>query len=197
MSKSLGNFFTVRDLIAKGYSPLAIRHLLISAPYRKQLNFTIDGLKGDETRVKKLQDFRRRLHNFKAKEGVNGEVLAEVASSRAAFEAAMDDDLNTSAALAAVSALESIINKAIAAETLQDEDRAAALTLVNDFDRVLGIFGEFQEEILDSEIQQLIEERLEARRAKNFARSDEIRKQLAEQGIVLRDTKDGTDWSRG
>lgn len=197
MSKRENRFFTARDLVKDGFSPLAIRYSLISVPYRKQLNFTLDGLRGDETRTKKLQDFRRRLYKLKCAEGQVPEINQAILKARQDFEAAMDDDLNTSAALAAVAIFESEINKAISSETLLSEDQKQALAFINDVEGVLGIFGEYKEEILDTEIQNLIEERLAARKSKNFARSDEIRKYLAEQGIILQDTKDGTDWRRG
>ncbi|MBI4850387.1 MAG: cysteine--tRNA ligase [Acidobacteria bacterium] len=196
MSKRENRFFTLRDLTKQGFSPLAIRYSLVSVPYRKQLNFTLDGLRGDETRVKKLQDFRRRLYKSKCESGSSAQISYSIKKAKEAFEEAMDDDLNTSSALAAVSILESEINKAISSESLLEDDKKAALDFFGKVDLVLGIFGEYKEEILDTEIQNLIEERLIARKNKNFARSDEIRKYLAEQGIILQDTKDGTDWRR-
>jgi cysteinyl-tRNA synthetase len=196
MSKKENRFFTLRDLTKQGFSPLGIRYSLISVPYRKQLNFTLDGLRGDETRVKKLQDFRRRLYKAKCENGTVAELSYAIKKAKESFEEAMDDDLNTSSALAAVAILEGEINKAISLGTLLEEDKKAALDFFSKVDQVLGIFGEYKEEILEVEIQTLIEERLLARKNKNFARSDEIRKYLAEQGIILQDTKDGTDWRR-
>jgi len=197
MSKRENRFFTIRDLTEQGFEPLAIRYSLISVSYRKQLNFTLEGLRGDEIRVKKLQDFQRRLHKANCSPGSSSEVSYAIKKARQEFEAAMDDDLNTSSALAAVAIFESEINKAIASESLLADDKQAALDFIRGVEQVLGIFGEYKEEILDSDIQQLIEERLSARKNKNFARSDEIRKYLAEKGIILQDTKDGTDWRRG
>ncbi len=197
MSKRENRFFTIRDLTEQGFEPLAIRYSLISVSYRKQLNFTLEGLRGDEIRVKKLQDFQRRLHKANCSPGSSSEVSYAIKKARQEFEAAMDDDLNTSSALAAVAIFESEINKAIASESLLTDDKQAALDFIRGVEQVLGIFGEYKEEILDSDIQQLIEERLSARKNKNFARSDEIRKYLAEKGIILQDTKDGTDWRRG
>lgn len=196
MSKRENRFFTLRDLTKQGFSPLAIRYSLISVPYKKQLNFTLDGLRGDEIRVKKLQDFRRRLHKSKCVSASSPELGYSIKKAKESFEEAMDDDLNTSSALAALSILESEINKAISTESLSEEDKKSALDFLSNVDHVLGIFGEYKEEILEAEIQSLIEERLEARKNKNFARSDEIRKYLAEQGIILQDTKEGTDWRR-
>lgn len=197
MSKRENRFFTIRDLTEQGFEPLAIRYSLISVSYRKQLNFTLEGLRGDEIRVKKLQDFQRRLHKASCSPGSSSEVSYAIKKARQEFEAAMDDDLNTSSALAAVAIFESEINKAIASESLLADDKQAALDFITGVEQVLGIFGEYKEEILDTDIQQLIEERLSARKNKNFARSDEIRKYLAEKGIILQDTKDGTDWRRG
>jgi cysteinyl-tRNA synthetase len=196
MSKRHGNFYTLRDLLAQGYAPLAVRCLLISAPYRKQLNFTMEGLKGEETRVKKLQEFRRRLFTAKCMPGRTIATQALIDQARRDFETAMNDDLNTSAALAVVADWENAINKLLASETLLEEDQQAARQLLEAWEGVLGIWGAYRAEILDADIQQLIEERLEARRQKNYARSDEIRQQLAAQGIILQDTKAGTDWRR-
>lgn len=196
MSKSEGTFFTVRDLLAKGFSALGIRHSLIAVPYRKQLNFTLDGLSGDETRIKKLQDFRRRLYKTQCPAGSQPEIRAIIAQAIQEFETAMDNDLNTSEALAAVARIETEINKAMASQSLLADDQQAAQQFLANVEQVLGILGPYQEEIIDTEIQQLIEERLAARKAKNFARSDEIRQHLASLGIVLRDTKEGTDWYR-
>jgi cysteinyl-tRNA synthetase len=196
MSKRHGNFYTLRDLLNQGYSPLAVRHLLISVPYRKQLNFTLEGLKGEETRVKKLQEFRRRLFTANCLPGCTESTLELIVQARRDFELAMDDDLNTSAAFAVIAEWENAINKLLASETLLQADQQAARQLLEEWESVLGIWGEYRTEILDTEIQQLIEERLQARQQKNYARSDEIRQQLAAQGIILQDTKAGTDWRR-
>jgi cysteinyl-tRNA synthetase len=108
----------------------------------------------------------------------------------------MDDNLNTSVALAALHNLVREVNTALAHEVLCTEDRSLILHIIDNFDTVLGIFGEAQEEVLDSEIEKLIEERQEARRNRNFARSDEIRDLLTEKGIILEDTKGGVRWKR-
>jgi cysteinyl-tRNA synthetase len=197
MSKSDSNFFTLRDLTGQGYTPLAIRYALISAPYRKQLNFTIEDLKGTENRVKKLLDFRRRLHKANCAPGSNAAVAECISNARRDFEAALDDDLNTSGALAALAVVETELNKAMTSDQLLADDKAAALAFIEDFDRVMGIFGEFKQEILDTDIQKLIDERIAAKKAKNYARADQIRQDLAAQGIILQDTKEGTDWRRG
>lgn len=196
MSKSKGNFFTFRDLKEQGYSPLAIRYLLLSVPYRKQLNFTFEGLQGAEATVERLRNFRALVQEAKVEDGSDSDVAATIGKAVADFESGMDDDLNTAEALAAVHNLVREINTVIAAGNLRGDDRVAVLRAISDFDSVLGIFGKEEQLILDSEIESLIEERQDARRNRNFARSDEIRDELAAKGIILEDTKDGVRWKR-
>lgn len=196
MSKSKGNFFTFRDLREQGYSPLAIRYLLLSVPYRKQLNFTFEGLQGAESTVERLRNFRRLVIAAAAESGSHDGVRAAVDNSLRAFSSAMDDDLNTAAALAAVHDLVREINTVLAKGGLRADDKEAVLDAIGRFNSVLGIFGELETEILAEKIEALIAERQEARRNRNFARSDEIRDLLAEKGIILEDTKDGVRWKR-
>ena len=196
MSKSKGNFFTFRDLKEQGYSPLAIRYLLLSVPYRKQLNFTFEGLQGAEATVERLRNFRTLVHDAKVRDGSNPAVAEQIRTQLAEFENAMDDDMNTAVALAAIHNLVREMNSALAAEQLLCDDRVAVLEAIKRFDAVLGIFGEEATEMLDADIEALIEERQEARRNRNFARSDEIRDELASKGIILEDTKDGVRWKR-
>jgi cysteinyl-tRNA synthetase len=196
MSKSKGNFFTFRDLKEQGYSPLAMRYLLLSVPYRKQLNFTFDGLQGAESTVERLRNFRSLVRDAKTREGSNSEAAASVAKALTDFEAAMDDDFNTAAALASIHDMVREINTILANDEFQAEDRSAVLDAISKFDSVLGIFGKEDSEILDDEIEALIAERQEARHQRNFARSDEIRDLLADKGIILEDTKDGVRWKR-
>ena len=196
MSKSLGNDFTLRDIIGRGFKPLAIRYLLFSVPYDKQLNFTFENLKGAETTIERLQDFKKRLQEAHLTDGINTDLQEKVRGFLQDFETAMDDNLNTSVALAALHNLVRETNTALAHETVLTEDRSFILHTLDKFDAVFGIFGESKEEILDTEIEQLIEDRQEARRSRNFAHSDEIRDLLNEKGIVLEDTKDGVRWKR-
>jgi cysteinyl-tRNA synthetase len=196
MAKSLGNDYTLRDILKQGFSPLAIRYLLISVPYGKQLNFTFEGLKGAETAVERLQQFRRLVKEAYAAEGSDENVRVLVEKSLAEFESALDDDLNTSQAFAAIHNLVREINTILAEDGLREDERRAVLAAIEKFDSVLGIFGAEQTEILDEEIERLIEERQESRRNRDFARSDEIRDLLAERGIILEDTKDGVRWKR-
>lgn len=196
MSKSKGNFFTFRDLTKQGYSPLAIRYLLLSVPYRKQLNFTFEGLQGAESTVDRLRNFRSLVRDARVEEGSNEGAAASVGKALADFESAMDDDLNTAAALAAVHDMVREINTALAAGLLKADDQAAALNAIAKFDSVLGIFGADDSQLLDADIEALIEERQNARRGRDFGRSDEIRDELAAKGIILEDTKDGVRWKR-
>jgi cysteinyl-tRNA synthetase len=198
MSKSKGNFFTFRDLRGQGYSPLAIRYLLLSVPYRKQLNFTFEGLQGAESTVERLRNFRRLVSESKNPNGHEsaGVVTTIVNHAVEKFEAAMDDDFNTAAALAAVHDLVREINTVLANDGLRSDDRQAVLDVLSKFDSVLGIFGPEETQILDAEIEALIAERQEARHSRDFARSDQIRDQLADKGIILEDTKDGVRWKR-
>lgn len=196
MSKSLGNFYTFRDLIGKGYSATAIRYLLLSVPYHKQLNFTFETLDGAENTIERLRDFRSRLREANLSSCKNANLQEKTAKHLADFDAAMDDNLNTSAALAALHNLVREVNTALANEKMCAADRYLVLETIDNIDSVLGIFVEKNEEMLDAEVEKLIEERQEARRARNFARSDEIRDALGAQGIVLEDTKDGVRWKR-
>jgi cysteinyl-tRNA synthetase len=199
MSKSKGNFYTYRDLVAMGHHPRAIRYLLLSAPHHKQLNFTIEGLQGAESTVDRLNDFRRRLSEL-----VPVEVPAELDQSvsdlivraRKQFEGAMDEDLNTAGALAAVHDFVRETNSMMARGVVGATGKAALLEQVDRFDLVFNIFGPVEAGLLDAEVQSLIDERQEARRARNFARSDEIRNLLTARGILLEDTRDGVRWRR-
>jgi cysteinyl-tRNA synthetase len=196
MSKSKGNYYTFRDLKAKGYSAAGIRYFLLSVPYNKQINLNFDVLAGAEKTVAGLRDFRARLSEAKTESGMN-EALHDIALRAAEeFEEGMDDDLNTSVALATVHNLTREVNTALARKKVKEENKHELLDLVKRIDTVLNIFGAESNEMLDSEIQSLIAERQEARRRRDFGRSDEIRDELASRGIILEDTKDGVRWKR-
>ncbi|MGH9881359.1 MAG: cysteine--tRNA ligase [Pyrinomonadaceae bacterium] len=196
MSKSKGNYYTFRDIAAKGYSPAAIRYFLLSVPYNKQLNFTFDALAGAEKTVESLRDFRSRLSEARTEPGSNEALREAAARALTDFEAGMDDDLNTSVALAALHNLTREVNTALARKQLREENKRELLELLGRLDTVLNIFGEEQRGMLDTEVQSLIDERQEARRRRDFARGDEIRDELAGRGIILEDTKDGVRWKR-
>ncbi|MBK9215542.1 MAG: cysteine--tRNA ligase [Chloracidobacterium sp.] len=196
MSKSKGNFFTFRDLREQGYSALAIRYVLLSVPYRKQLNFTFEGLQGAESTVERLRSFRSIISDLRIANSSGGGALKAVNKALADFEAAMDDDFNTAAALAAVHDMVREVNTAIASGGLTTDEQTAVLDAIAKFDAVLGIFGPEENRLLDADIEALIEERQQARHNRDFARSDEIRDELVDRGIILEDTKDGVRWKR-
>ncbi len=196
MSKSKGNFFTFRDLRDQGYSPLAIRYLLLSVPYRKQLNFTFEGLQGAETTIERLRNFRRLVGEAKLPAGFEEHLNARIGQALIDFEVAMDDDFNTASALASLHDMVREVNSALAKDELKADDQKAVLDAIEKFDSVLGIFGAEESDILDDEIEALIAERQEARRDRNFARSDEIRGLLAQMNIILEDTREGVRWKR-
>jgi cysteinyl-tRNA synthetase len=196
MSKSKGNYYTFRDIAAKGFSPAAIRYFLLSVPYNKQLNFTFDALTGAEKTVASLRDFRARLSEARTEPGINKELHETAERTLREFEGGMDDDLNTSVALAVVHNLSREVNTALARKKVKADNQRELLEVIDRLDTVLNIFGQSQREMLDSEVQALIDERQEARRRRDFHRADEIRVELADRGIILEDTKDGVRWKR-
>jgi cysteinyl-tRNA synthetase len=193
MAKSKGNFYTVRDLLDKGYSSMAIRYLLLSVPYRTQLNFTLEGLRSAESSLERLRNFRRRVTDI-AGGSSNPRVQEIVSKAREGFETGMNDDLNTSEALAAVFDLVRDVNIAIDSNEFGADDRDTVLAFLSRVDSVLGVLGEEQRDILEPEIEAMIEERNRARRNRDFNRADQIRQELAARGIILEDTPQGTKW---
>ena len=196
MSKSKGNYYTFRDLTEKGFTPAGIRYFLLSVPFRKQLNFTFDALRGAEKTVAGLRDFRARLEEARAEPGSNEKLSAAAKRAADEFEAGMDDDLNTSVALAVVHDLTREVNTALARGDVREEDKRAVLGAIDRIDSVLNVFGDSEPQMLDDEIQKLIDERQEARHRRDFHRADEIRDELTGRGIILEDTKDGVRWKR-
>jgi cysteinyl-tRNA synthetase len=196
MSKSKGNYYTFRDLLAQGFSAAGVRYFLLSVPCRKQLNFTFEALKGAEKTVASLRDFRARLEEAKTEPGRDAGLQGATERALTEFEAGMDDDLNTSVALAAVHELSREVNTVLARRGLREENKREVIAAISRIDSVLNVFGDPQPQILEAEIQTLIDERQEARHRRDFDRADEIRDQLAARGIVLEDTKDGVRWKR-
>jgi cysteinyl-tRNA synthetase len=196
MSKSKGNFYTFRDVAARGFAPVAVRYFLLSVPYRKQLNFTFEALRGAEKTVMGLRAFRSRLKDARVEQGENPNLKEAAARALRDFEAGMDDDLNTSVALAALHNLAREVNTAIDEHKLREDNKLELLALLDHLNSVLNIFDDEQAVMLDADIQTLIDERQEARRRRDFARADQIRDQLAALGITLEDTKDGVRWKR-
>ena len=203
MAKSKGNFYTLRDLLEKGYDPLTIRYLLVSVRYRKQLNFTFDGLKEAKAALDRIKEFLFRLSSANLKTGRNEKVATATATARQSFEAALDDDLNTSGALGALFILIGECNIALASGDLQEDNRAEILDLIKIVDQRLAIIPPMEHGVLDEktagedqEIEALIQKRNEARRNRDFALSDQIRQQLLDRGIIIEDTREGTKWRR-
>lgn len=196
MSKSKGNYYTFRDVVARGFSPVAVRYFLFSVPYRKQLNFTFDALRGAEKTVEGLRDFRLRLKETRSEPGLNPTLHESTERALKDFEAGLDDDLNTSVALAALHNLARDVNTAIDHHAVREDNKREILEVLDRINTVLNIFEDEPSAMLDAEIQALIDERQEARRRRDFARADEIRDKLATRGITLEDTKDGVRWKR-
>jgi cysteinyl-tRNA synthetase len=196
MSKSKGNFYTFRDVTARGFAPVAVRYFLFSVPYRKQLNFTFEALQGAEKSVMGLRDFRSRLTEARVDMGSDARLNEVAQRAFKDFEAGLDDDLNTSVALAVLHNLAREVNTAIDEHTLREDNKRELLVLLERFNSVLNIFEDKQAISLDADIQSLIDQRQEARRRRDFARADEIREELFQRGIVLEDKKDGVRWKR-
>ena len=196
MSKSKGNFYTLRDLIEKGYSTLAIRYLMLSVQYRKQLNFTVAGMEQAQNSLGRIKEFLFRLRTARLMSGSTPEITEALAAARASFEAGLDDDLNTPEALAAIFKLITACHTAMAREALREDDRAAILVWFGEVDQRLAIIPEEEVETRDGEIESLVAQRDEARRNRDFAASDRLRKELLDRGILIEDTREGTKWRR-
>lgn len=197
MSKSLGNFFTLKEIFEK-YDPKVVRFMFLQTHYRNPVNFSNVLLDQAKAGLARLHDFVRTINNLVelAEEDVvskNLEAAVKVAQSE--FEASMDDDFDTSGALGAVFEFVKEVNVMMSKVKLSKQDLAYVLDFLSLVDKVLGIIF-VEEKKLDDEVQLLIKEREEARKSKNFKRSDEIRDELLKRGIVLEDTKGCTVWKR-
>jgi cysteinyl-tRNA synthetase len=198
MSKSLGNFYTLRDLLALGYAPETVRYLLASVPYRNKLNFTMEGLKAAATAIERLRNFELRLRSERFAEDKNAAATERAAAATARFREAMDDDLNTAGALGVIFEFLRDTNSAMDAGQFGIENAHEGLVLLSLFDRVFDVLRPTATVggLSDDAVAALVAERVAAKKARNFARADEIRASLDAQGIVLEDTKDGTRWKR-
>ena len=189
MSKSLGNFFTIRDLLNKGYSPLALRYALLATHYRQQLNLTMEALDAAENAVERLNEFVSRLSqikNGKEHEGIN-RLIDEMEEG---FVESLDDDLNISGALAAVFEFIKKVNRLIDEDRVGSKNAEKILEKLNEFNTVLGLI-ETKEKEIPKEVIELAEERKKAREKKDFAKSDELREKIKEKGYYVDDSKDG------
>jgi cysteinyl-tRNA synthetase len=198
MSKSLGNFYTLRDLLALGYAPETVRYLLASVPYRNKLNFTMDGVKAAATAIDRLRNFELRLKSEKFAAAGHAAAEERAAAATARFRETMDDDLNTAGALGVVFEFLRDTNSAMDAGQFGAENVASAQAFLALFDSVFDVLRPTVTAggLSDEAIEALIAERVSAKKARNFGRADEVRKELEAQGIVLEDTKDGTRWKR-
>ncbi len=194
MAKSLGNYYTLRDILEKGFNPIAIRYLLMATHHRQQLNFTFDGLGAAKNALQRLYDFVDNLRLIKGEKD-NPEIDQALQRAKEAFREALDDDLNTSEALGVTFTLVKEVNRLMDEKVVSGSDAGKVLTVVNEFDSVLGLLKR-EELILDQEVKALIEKRVYARQEKDFALADQIRKDLEEKGIILEDTPKGTKWKR-
>jgi cysteinyl-tRNA synthetase len=226
MSKSLGNFFTLRDLVLKGHKPSSIRYLLASVPYRHQLNFTFGGLQQAAASVERLRNFRQRLvtGKFPAGSDLNLTTLANDSSQR--VREALDEDLNTAQAQAAIFDMARVANAAIDSGEMKQDDVQPLVSTLDQFDEIFAVLKdddapkmqriadwarsegrekEISPELLellksnalsDEQVNQKIEEMKAARAAKNFAASDAIRAELTANGILIEQTKEGVRWRR-
>jgi cysteinyl-tRNA synthetase len=226
MSKSLGNFFTLRDLVLKGHKPSSIRFLLASVPYRNQLNFTFDGLKQAAVSVERLRNFQSRLDTGQFPQGASEQMTELTRDTLKRFCSGMEDDLNTAQAQAAIFDMVRKVNAAIDAGQLKKDDAAALLDVLERFDQIFAVLEDDETEkmkkilnwaksekrekdvsntllqtmdaqqLSDAGIEQKIAEMENARRSRNFQSSDAIRAELMAAGIVVENTKDGVRWKR-
>ena len=201
MSKSKGNFYTLRDLIARGHNPLAIRYLLLSVQYRKQLNFTLEGLTSAQASLDRIRECVFRMKSSSLPEGADANLSAALATAKAQFEAGLDDDLNTAQALGSIFVLIREINTAMTDGRLHAGNRKEILEWFAVVDDRLAIIPADAEPnpnagTDDAEIEALVAQRAAARRNRDFAESDRIRAALNDRGIFVEDTREGMKWRR-
>ncbi len=195
MSKSKGNFYTVRSLTDSGIKPMTLRYLFLATHYRKPLNYSTAGLHHAAAAVDRIQNFYERINDIL----IDGTSMADITrfctTAKTRFIEALDDDLNASEALAAVHDLITNLNKSITNDTIAGSDKQLILETIHGFNAVFGILQE-KDNTLDAEIEALIQERDAARKRKDFATADALRNKLAAMGIQIMDSKHGMRWRR-
>ena len=210
MSKSMGNFATLRELFAHGHKPSSVRFLLASVPYRRQLNFTPESLQGAASSVERLRTFAARIRSGKFPEGTSPELASRAAKAQEDFDRGLADDLNTAQALAAIFDLVRDVNTAMDRGEFRQGDAAPVLAALESFEAIFAVLHDDDGEKLralglapdspplsDAEIEALVAERQAARKRRDFAASDRLRDQLAERGVILEDSRDGgVRWKR-
>jgi cysteinyl-tRNA synthetase len=210
MSKSMGNFATLRELFAHGHKPSSVRFLLASVPYRRQLNFAPESLQGAASSVERLRTFAARIRSGKFPEGTSPERASRAAKALEEFDRGLADDLNTAQALAAIFDLVRDVNTAMDRGEFRQGDAAPVLAALESFEAIFAVLRDDDAERLsalglapdspplsDAEIEALVAERQAARKRRDFAASDRIRDQLAERGVILEDSRDGgVRWKR-
>ena len=193
MAKKLGNYYTLRDLLQKGYDPIAIRYLLLSTHYRQQFNFTFEGLEATKGAVERLRNFVRRLQDANGASG-NDQVAELLREVEASFGGAMDDDLNISVALGTLFDFVREVNNLLDKGEVSMSEAEAVSRFMMNLDKVLGVIGKVEAETLPKGAEELIAEREEARKAKDWATADALRLRLKEIGVVVEDTAQGVRW---
>jgi cysteinyl-tRNA synthetase len=210
MSKSMGNFATLRELFAHGHKPSSVRFLLASVPYRRQLNFTPESLQGAASSVDRLRTFAARIRSGKFPEGASPAMAERAAKALQEFDCGLADDLNTAQALAAIFDLVRDVNTAMDRGEFRQGDAGPVLAALESFDAIFAVLHDDDGEKLralglapdspslsDIEVEALVAERQAARKRRDFAASDRIRDQLAERGVILEDSRDGgVRWKR-
>lgn len=196
MSKSKGNFYTLRDLLERGYHSVAIRFLLQSVHFRKQLNFTMEGIQQAHSAIQRVDDFLARVRDVPSERAENVELSERVRKAAVDFEAALDDDLNVSAALAALYELVHDTNILLDRAEVGTANRDQILNFFADANQIFDVFQVEEKRLEDKQLLNLIEERTRARRQRDYQRADEIRDLLARRGVTLEDTKEGTRWKQ-
>lgn len=197
MSKSKGNFFTLRDLLQKGFDPMAIRFLLLSVPYRKRLNFTLEGIDSAKSSIKRIESFKIRIEDEKEKyQNIESQSnLEELKNHKKRFEESLEDDLNTAEALGGIFEYIREANSLMDKGEFSKEGVNLSFELLSEFEEIFGI-SISRRESLEKEVERKILEREEARKKKDFALADKIRNELKEKGVILEDTPKGVRWRK-